>query len=84
MTDSTVTANDDNSFRARHIGLDRAAHAHMLAVLRYPTVDALIDAAVPRSDPRDGRAARCPPHDPSSRCSTRFAPWPTATKRVCR
>ncbi len=47
MTDSTVTVNDDNSFRARHIGPDRAAHAHMLDVLGYPSVDALINAAVP-------------------------------------
>jgi glycine dehydrogenase len=48
MTDSTATVNDLNSFRARHIGLDNAAHAHMLDVLGYPSVDALIDAAVPR------------------------------------
>ncbi|WP_458042104.1 MULTISPECIES: aminomethyl-transferring glycine dehydrogenase [Bacteria] len=35
------------AFAARHIGTDAAAQAAMLDVLGYPSVDALLDAAVP-------------------------------------
>jgi glycine dehydrogenase len=39
--------NGDSVFRDRHIGPDRTGQARMLDVLGYPSVDALIDAAVP-------------------------------------
>src|SRR5690349_10365918 len=48
MADSTATAHDDhNGFRDRHIGPDGTGQARMLDLLGYPSVDALIDAAVP-------------------------------------
>ncbi|TPX06203.1 aminomethyl-transferring glycine dehydrogenase [Schumannella luteola] len=52
-------------FADRHIGLDRAAEAHMLEVVGYDSVDALMDAAVPagiRLQPgeSDGTAALPP------------------------
>jgi glycine dehydrogenase len=36
-------------FADRHIGPDAAARAHMLAALGFDSLDALIDAAVPRA-----------------------------------
>ena len=36
-------------FQDRHIGTDAAAQATMLAAVGYPTVDALVNAAVPPS-----------------------------------
>ena len=47
MPDGTATAQDHNGFRDRHIGPDGSAQARMLDLLGYPSVDALIDAAVP-------------------------------------
>jgi glycine dehydrogenase len=50
VPDETATINGDigfRGFRARHIGPDPAAQTRMLDLLGYPSVDALIDAAVP-------------------------------------
>ncbi|MUL63056.1 glycine dehydrogenase (aminomethyl-transferring) [Mycobacterium sp. CBMA 234] len=47
MSDRTAIGKDHNSFRRRHIGPDDAGQRRMLDVLSYPSVDALIDAAVP-------------------------------------
>jgi glycine dehydrogenase len=47
VPDETATTNDDTGFPARHIGPDPAAQTRMLDLLGYPSVDALIDAAVP-------------------------------------
>ncbi|MEY2847371.1 MAG: hypothetical protein RI885_36 [Actinomycetota bacterium] len=46
---STRTAPELTGFAARHIGTDVAAQATMLAAVGHPTVDALVEAAVPQS-----------------------------------
>ena len=45
---------DLQGFAARHIGIDNAAQAHMLAAIGYDSVDALVTAAVPPSIHVDG------------------------------
>ncbi len=50
----SATAEELEGFAARHIGTDVAAQASMLATVGYPTVDALVNAAVPPSIHVDG------------------------------
>jgi glycine dehydrogenase len=47
MTGLTSGAAAQGAFAARHIGTDASAQAEMLDVLGYPSVGALLDAAVP-------------------------------------
>ena len=59
------------AFADRHIGPDAAAHTKMLATLGFDSLDALIDAAVPRRDPRTrgARVRRAAERDRDARAS---------------
>ena len=47
MSDHDELASPTDSFARRHLGDDQAGTAAMLAELDYPSVEALVDAAVP-------------------------------------
>jgi glycine cleavage system pyridoxal-binding protein P len=67
------------AFVGRHIGPGEADVAHMLAVVGQPSLDALVDSALPHLDQERRAAQRSRPPSPRPRSSASCVRWPGAT-----
>ena len=70
-------------FATRHIGPSEADQRRMLDVVGHPSLEALVDAALPVGPARAARCG-CRPRPPSQRSSPSCGPWPGATRCCAR
>ena len=80
LSDVSTTA----PFVGRHVGPRDDEIARMLEVVEQPSLEALVDAAVPTGIRSADRSSTCPQPSPSWRHSTSCGRWPAATSGRCR